>query len=698
MASLSRQTLLDQENVMASANVYGKITAHYDRVFNGFTLCGVKSESQINALRSKPGVASIEQDQVVKANALQTVLNPLSWGLDRIDQRGNVLDRKFLYDNVGAPVNVYVLDTGIYTGHSQFEGRAVSGYNFVDNTADASDCNGHGTHVAGTVGAKDYGVCKHCKLIAVKVLGCSGNGTLSGVISGINWAIAHASSTGVPSVFSLSLGGAFSSFLNNAVESAIASGFVTVVAAGNSNMNACSFSPASAPSAITVGAISQAGSKSSYSNFGSCVDIFAPGDNIPSTWIGSSAAVNILSGTSMAAPHVAGIAAVYRSYNPLKTAAEVRAFIVEQTSTRGVISGLGATSPNRLLYYQLDNAILGNIDGFFSTSTGGVLNGWTCNSGVFTSLDVHLYAKKPSGETTFLKSAIASSPSEAAVSSVCGTSGISHRFSIPVSFADLDALNGGKLLVYTISAFPRQDALLANSGVYPPDLSIKGNIDGFTSSPSGAVLSGWVCNSRVYKSLDVHVYYGGVFGVGSFLKVATANVANEPAVSSICGTSGVSHRFSIPLSYAELSLLAGKKLFVYGISSVLGWPNSLLDNSGIYPDLSIKGNIDGLATSASGAVLSGWACNSKISRSIDVHVYYGGVFGVGSFLKVATANVANEPAVSSVCGTSGVSHRFSILLSNAELSLLAGKKLFVYGISSVSGWPNSLLGNSGIYP
>jgi serine protease len=323
-------------------------------------------------MRNNSFVASVEQDQVVNASALHSVRS-LSWGLDRIDQRASALDGRYTYDDTAAPVNVYVLDTGILTSHTQFEGRAVPGYNFVDNNANSNDCNGHGTHCAGTIAGKDYGVCKHCRLIAVKVLACGGSGTLSSLISGINWAISHAQSTGIPSVISMSLGtqGVVSA-LNAAVTSAVNAGIVTVVAAGNDNADACNYSPASTPSAITVGAVSSSTGKSSYSNFGSCVDIFAPGDNIPSAWIGSNTAVMLFSGTSQATPHVAGVAAIYRSYNPSKTALQIRDDIV-QSATANAISGLDALSPNALLYAFIGPPqFKGNV-----VTIGGVVFGTT---------------------------------------------------------------------------------------------------------------------------------------------------------------------------------------------------------------------------------------------------------------------------------------------------------------------------------
>jgi subtilisin family serine protease len=353
-SSMYAQALNAQANARVAASSIGKITSQYDRALNGFTVCGVKSESQLESLRRNPEVALIEQDQVVKASALKDVINPLSWGLDRIDQRSNSLDSRYTYNDTAAPVNVYVLDTGIFTNHTQFEGRAISGYNFVDNTNDASDCNGHGTHCAGTVGGKDYGVCKFCKLIAVKVLGCSGSGTWSGVVAGINWAMKHANSTGIPSVISMSLGGGYSAIVNDAVSAAVRAGIVTVVAAGNDNRDACYYSPASTPSAITVGSTTSTGARSYFSNYGSCVDIFAPGSSITSAWIGSNSATNTISGTSMATPHVAGVAAVYRAYNPLRNASEVRDHLVDRISTLNAVSGLDASTPNRLLFSRID--------------------------------------------------------------------------------------------------------------------------------------------------------------------------------------------------------------------------------------------------------------------------------------------------------------------------------------------------------
>jgi len=368
-----------QANVKSLAKSFGNITAEFDQL-KGFLISGVSEKAKASFLSSmgkNKDVAFVEQDRVVRATALQTVNKPLSWGLDRVDQRSNQPDLKYVYNDNTAPVNVYVVDTGIRTTHVQFGNRATLGYNAFTGKLDSTDCNGHGTHCAGTIGAKDYGVCKHCKLVAVKVLDCSGSGSYSGVVNGLNWVMQNAAANpAVPAVISMSLGGTFSQYLNQYVVAAINRGITVVAAAGNSNLDARRFSPASVPAAITVGASSKTNTRSSYSNFGPVVDIFAPGDAIVSTWSTSDVAVNTISGTSMATPHVAGIAAIYRSYNPTKTPADVKKFIVDDYSTLNALStaNLGTNTPNRLLYSRVD----------LTSQTGRNLNGVPDFESVFT--------------------------------------------------------------------------------------------------------------------------------------------------------------------------------------------------------------------------------------------------------------------------------------------------------------------------
>jgi subtilisin family serine protease len=317
----------------------GTVGEVYDAALTGFSV--TMNPGQARRLAASREVAYVEQDRVISLEATQT--NP-PWGLDRIDQRNLPLSGTFTYPNTASNVRVYVLDTGIRTSHTQFGGRATWGANFAGGQN--TDCHGHGTHVAGTVGGSTYGVAKAVRLVAVKVLNCAGSGTLSGVVAGINWVTNNAVE---PAVANMSLGGGASSSIDSAVANSVASGVTYVVAAGNSSANACNSSPARAPSAITVGATSSNDARASFSNFGSCLDIFAPGVSIPSAWYTSNTATRTLSGTSMASPHVAGAAALVLSANPSFSPSQVTSFLVNNATT-GVVTNPGSGSPNRLLF------------------------------------------------------------------------------------------------------------------------------------------------------------------------------------------------------------------------------------------------------------------------------------------------------------------------------------------------------------
>jgi hypothetical protein len=296
----------------------------------------------VEGLRRNPNVSFIEADGLAYASDVQN--NPPSWGLDRIDQRALPLSSSYEHQNRGEGVYAYILDTGVRLDHVEYAGRAVSGRDFIDNDADASDCHGHGTHVAGTVGGTNVGVAKSVTLVAVRVLNCQGSGSYSQIIAGLDWVTANHVK---PAVANMSLGGGFSSALNTAVSNSIGAGVTYALAAGNSNADACGTSPASTPAALTVGASTSSDQRSSFSNFGTCVDLFAPGSSIYSSVM--SGGYQSWSGTSMAAPHVAGVAALYLAANPAATPAQVGTAIVGGATT-SVLGGIGAGSPNRLLY------------------------------------------------------------------------------------------------------------------------------------------------------------------------------------------------------------------------------------------------------------------------------------------------------------------------------------------------------------
>jgi len=317
----------------------GKLMRTYQHALNGFAV--EMSPEDAEALSQDFRVKYVEEDGVVTLDATQS--NP-PWGLDRIDQRNLPLNAIYTFNWTGSGVRAYVIDTGIRTTHTQFGGRASNVFDAFGGSG--ADCNGHGTHVSGTIGGSTYGVAKSAMLRGVRVLDCNGSGSNSGVIAGVDWVTNNHIN---PAVANMSLGGGASSALDTAVNNLANSGVPIAVAAGNSNTDACTSSPARAANAITVGSITQSGARSSFSNFGVCLDIFAPGSSILSSYSTSDTATATLSGTSMASPHVAGVAALYKQFSPGASASTTRNAIVNG-STTGVVTSAGSGSPNRLLY------------------------------------------------------------------------------------------------------------------------------------------------------------------------------------------------------------------------------------------------------------------------------------------------------------------------------------------------------------
>jgi subtilisin family serine protease len=306
------------------------------------------SESQLAAVQADARVAYVEPDAEVQAWTTQT---GATWGIDRIDQRNLPLSGTFTYTSTGTGVKAYVIDTGIRFSHTQFGGRAVTGYDAVDGGS-ADDCNGHGTHVAGTIGGSTYGVAKGVQLVGVRVLSCSGSGSTSGVIAGVDWVTGN-HAAGQPAVANMSLGGGASSALDSAVQRSINDGVSYAIAAGNGNFfgfaqNACNYSPARVGAAMTIGATDSTDRKASWSNFGSCVDWFAPGVSITSAWYNSTTATRTISGTSMATPHTAGVAALYLQSNPSASPATVQTALYNAT-TKSIVTSSN-TANNHLLF------------------------------------------------------------------------------------------------------------------------------------------------------------------------------------------------------------------------------------------------------------------------------------------------------------------------------------------------------------
>lgn len=317
----------------------------YEHALRGFA--ARMGDGAAAAMRGRAGVAMVEPDRRVYAFTTQS---NATWGLDRIDQRSLPLSGTYTYTNTGNGVNAYIIDTGILLTHNEFTGRLFTGFDAVTSGGTANDCNGHGTHVAGTVGGTVYGVAKQLRLYAVRVLSCSGSGTTSGVIAGVDSVTANHVK---PAVANMSLGGGASTSLDSAVKNSIAAGVTYAVAAGNGNRggrqdDACKYSPARVPEALTISATNSSDAKPSWATYGNCVDFFAPGVSITSAWYTSNSATNTISGTSVAAPHAAGVAALYLQSNPGASPATVGNALYNNTTTSIVTSS--NTANNHLLF------------------------------------------------------------------------------------------------------------------------------------------------------------------------------------------------------------------------------------------------------------------------------------------------------------------------------------------------------------
>lgn len=373
----------EAENLMRGRG--GQIRFTYTSAVKGFavTLPEAAADAFLQAMERNPNVDYVEVDKPIAVS--QTTQLSATWGLDRSDQRDLPLSSSYTYSSTGAGVRAYVVDTGILASHADFGGRVLSGYTVINDGYGTTDCNGHGTHVAGTVGGATWGIAKSVSLVPVRVLGCDGTGTMSGVIAGIDWIAANAVR---PAVVNLSLGGSASTTLDAAVANTVAKGIAVVVAAGNSSANACDYSPAREPSAITVGATASSDARGSYSNFGTCLDLFAPGSSIRSAWHSSNTATATSSGTSMAAPHVAGMAAQFLQGSPGASAAQV-ADAVRAAATSGKVSDAGSGSPNLLLYVGATSGSQTSTTPAMAVSVGAltgsaalVRNGWRATATV----------------------------------------------------------------------------------------------------------------------------------------------------------------------------------------------------------------------------------------------------------------------------------------------------------------------------
>jgi subtilisin family serine protease len=475
----------------------GTVARTYQNALRGFE--ARMSAAAARRLAADPSVQYVQQNHTVTIAGVQTPTP--SWGLDRIDQRALPLNNSYTYPNTGSGVKAYIIDTGILFTHTDFGGRAVTGFDAIDGGA-ADDCNGHGTHVSGTVGGTSYGVAKGVTLVGVRVLDCAGSGTFAQVISGIDW-VTGDHVAGQPAVANMSLGGGFDQATNDAVTRSIADGVTYGIAAGNDTAaDACTKSPASTPNAITVGATTNTDARASYSNIGTCLDIFAPGSSITSAWYTSTTATNTISGTSMATPHVVGAAALVLAANPSYTPQQVRDKLFND-ATNGVVTSPGTGSPNKLLYVGNIQPPTQDFSIAVSPTSGSVNRGSSITATVSTTTTVgaaqtvsFTASGLPSGATASFSPASVTSGGSSTMTITTTTSTAAGTY--PVTITGTGSVTT-KTATYTLTVNGPAGCTQTNA--------TRLNIPDNATVESSITISGCPGNARSNSTVEVHIVH-----------------------------------------------------------------------------------------------------------------------------------------------------------------------------------------------